>query len=68
MSDHATQFKLVGFNACSWLGTIAGIQATKDYLQIACLIASLAVSGASIWWIRRQAASLEAKDKPKDSV
>lgn len=66
MNDQLSQLKLIGFNVCSWIGTIAGMQATKDLLQIACLFASLAVSGFSIWWIRRQAAALEATQKPKE--
>lgn len=66
MNDHAGQFKLIGLNAFSWIGTIAGMQLTKDLLQIACLIASLAVSGFTIWHIRRKDAALSKGDKPQE--
>ena len=66
MNDHAHQLKLLTLNACSWIGTIAGMQLTKDILQVACLIASLAVSGFSIWHIRRKDAALSKEGKVQE--
>lgn len=66
MNDHAHQLKLLTLNAFSWIGTIAGMQLTKDLLQIACLIASLAVSGFTIWHIRRKDAALAKGDNPQE--
>jgi len=64
MNDHANQPKLITLNAFSWIGTIAGMQLTKDLLQIACLIASLAVSWFTIWHIRRKDAALNKDKEP----
>ena len=68
MNDHAHQLKLLTLNACSWMGTIAGMQLTKDLLQIACLVASLAVSGFTIWHIRRKDAALAKGASAKDGL
>jgi lysozyme family protein len=65
MNDHLNHMKLLVANAGSWIATIAGMQATKDFLQVLCLIASLAVSGCSIWWIARQNKVLQDSQKPR---
>lgn len=66
MNNHVEHLKLLGLNALSWIGTIAGIQATKDFLEIACFLASLAVSGCSIWLIKRKADAVEASKEPQE--
>jgi len=33
----------------------------KDVLQLLCMLGSLAVSAASIWWIKKQATALDKK-------
>ena len=63
MNQHLDHCKLFAINAVSWIGTIASIEATKDILQIICLVGSLVVSGASVWWIKHQADVLDAKNK-----
>lgn len=63
MGEYIHHFRLAAINAGSWVVTIASIGLVKDLLQIVCLIASLAVSLASIWWIRKQAANLDKRDQ-----
>ena len=54
--------KIAAANAFSWLGTIISIEALKEGLQIVGLLASITLSVFSMWWIRRQARSLDKKD------
>ena len=42
-------------NVASWVGTLVSFQVVKDALQIVAILGSIAVSLASVWWIRRQA-------------
>ena len=54
--------RIAAVNAFSWLGTIISIEALKEGLQIVGLLASITLSVFSMWWIRRQARSLDKKD------
>lgn len=65
MIQRMDAMKLFAANLGSWLGTAISMTVVKDFLQVACLLASLIVSAASIWWIRRQARSLDYKDRQK---
>ena len=61
MKTGAELVRLFGFNATSWLGTIMSFAFAKDVLQLLCMVGSLAVSAASIWWIKKQATALDKK-------
>ena len=61
MRTGAELVRLFGFNITSWLGTIMSFAFAKDVLQLLCMVGSLAVSAASIWWIRKQAKALDKK-------
>lgn len=63
MGEYIHHLRLAAINAATWFATIISIGFVKDLLQIICLLASLSLSIASIWWIRRQAASLDKRDK-----
>lgn len=54
--------KLLFANVASWTGTVLTMKVVEDALRILVPLGSLAVSIASIWWIRRQARSLDKKD------
>lgn len=47
--------KVLMANVASWVGTLISFQVVKDALQIVAILGSIAVSLASVWWIRRQA-------------
>ena len=55
--------KVLSANLTSWGMTLISFEVLKDVLQIGALIASISVSVASVWWIRRQAQSLDRRDK-----
>lgn len=59
-----THLKIIAANAASWFGTLVSLQYFKDALQILAFLGSIVVSGASVWWIRRQAQSLDKKEAP----
>jgi hypothetical protein len=63
MNDYAQNLKLLAFNFGSWGTTIASIGVAKDLMQMACLLASFSLSIASIWWIRKQSANMDKRDK-----
>ena len=60
MEDH---IRLAMFNAGSWVATIISVQYMKDVAQLVALLGSIAVSIASVWWIAKQARSLEKRDR-----
>lgn len=64
MNDCLHHIRLLGVNIGSWLATIISMEITKDFLQILCLLASLSVSLASIWWIKHQAKVFDEKNQP----
>lgn len=55
--------KVLSANAASWLATLISVKLIEDTLRIVALLASIAVSLASLWWVRRQARALDAKNK-----
>lgn len=59
-----THLKIIFANAASWVATLASIQVLKEALQIVALFCSILVSLGSLWWIKRQARSLDRKDAP----
>jgi putative effector of murein hydrolase LrgA (UPF0299 family) len=63
MKDILDHVKLVSMNAGSWIATVGSMAVAQDIIQILCLLASLTFSCYSIWWIKRQAEALDAKDK-----
>jgi uncharacterized iron-regulated membrane protein len=65
MRETLDHVKLLSMNVGSWAATVGSVAVAKDVIQIMCLVASLAVSGYSIWWIRKQAKALDAKNKEK---
>lgn len=59
-----THLKIIVANAASWVATLASIQVFKEALQIVALFCSILVSLGSLWWIKRQAQSLDKRDAP----
>jgi hypothetical protein len=66
MKTTMEHLKIAGLNLASWGGTYLSASVVREGLAIAVPICSVAVSLASLWWIRRQAQSLDRKDKSLD--
>ncbi len=56
------EHRVFAANLTSWMATIISLEFVKDALQIVALLGSIAVSLASVWWIKRQADSLKRKE------
>jgi hypothetical protein len=73
MNDNLQPMKILAANLFSWSTTLASMQMVTDVLHIFALVASLAVSVVSCWWIMKQANNLdrisqkESKKREKDA-
>lgn len=63
MNDHHVSAKLFLANLFPWLGTIISLQTVQVVVAILSGVASIAVSIASILWIRKQARALDESAK-----
>jgi hypothetical protein len=63
MIDHDASAKLLLANLVPWLGTIISLQNVQVIVAILSGVASIAVSIASILWIRKQARALDEAAK-----
>ena len=59
MNDNLQPMKILAANLFSWSTTLASMQMVPDVLHIFALVASLAVSVVSCWWIIKQANNLD---------
>lgn len=59
MNDNLQPMKIFAANLFSWSTTLASMQMVTDVLHIFALVASLAVSVVSCWWIIKQANNLD---------
>jgi hypothetical protein len=63
MNDNIQSMKIMGANFVSWFSTIMSLQLAASVLHVLTLLGSVIVSGASFWWIMKQARNLDAKSK-----
>jgi hypothetical protein len=59
MNDNLQPMKILAANFFSWAWTLASLQVVADVLNVFVLVASLAVSSVSCWWIVKQAKNLD---------
>jgi len=59
MNDNLQPMKILAANIFSWASTLASLQLAADVLNVFVLLASLAVSSVSFWWIIKQAKNLD---------
>jgi hypothetical protein len=63
MNDNIQSMKIMGANFVSWFSTIMSLQLAASVLHVLTLLGSVIVSGASFWWIMKQARNLDNKSK-----
>jgi hypothetical protein len=70
MNDNLQPMKILAANFFSWAWTLASLQVVADVLNVFVLLASLAVSSVSCWWIVKQAKNLDRinRDLHKDDT
>jgi hypothetical protein len=66
MNDNLQPMKIMGANVISWFSTIVSLQMAANVLHIMTLMGSVIVSGASFWWIMKQAKNLDKKNKSEE--
>lgn len=63
MNETVRTFKMAMANGVSWIATVTTLQMVDEILQIVALCGSITVSLFSIWWIIKQAKSLDKHNK-----
>jgi hypothetical protein len=63
MNDNIQSMKVISANVVSWFSTIMSLQLAASVLHVLALLGSVIVSGASFWWIMKQARNLDSKSK-----